>query len=450
MKENHLPLANGTMLPFLLKMFFFIIYRDIVDITYNILYRSDIIRVNKAICQVKWPTKYEFGCFMTNKYRFNTRAIHAGQSPCQSTGAIMTPIYATSTYVQSSPGKHLGYEYSRTQNPTRTAYEDCIASLENGSKGFAFGSGMAAIASVIDLLPINSHIIAMNDLYGGTFRLFDKIRSKTSGLQVDYIDINNEQDLKKSLKSNTKMIWVETPTNPMLSLVDIAKAANFAKENNCILVVDNTFATPYLQQPLQLGADIVVHSATKYLNGHSDVVNGVVVVGDDLKLQESLALVQNSIGAVCGPFDSFLVLRSLKTLGIRMKQHCKNAATIAEYLERHQAVKKVYYPGLKSHKDYELAKKQMSAPGGMICIELKGNIDTAQKFLENTKLFALAESLGGVESLIEHPAIMTHASVAVDVRQKLGITDTLVRLSVGIEDVEDLILDLDNALNLRS
>ncbi len=386
----------------------------------------------------------------TNKYRFNTRAIHAGQSACPSTGAIMTPIYATSTYVQSSPGKHLGYEYSRTHNPTRTAYEDCIASLENGSKGYAFASGMAAIAAVIDTLPANSHIIAMNDLYGGTFRLFDKVRAKTSGLQVDYIDINNEQELKKVIKKNTKMIWVESPTNPMLSLVDIEKAASFAKENNCLLVVDNTFATPYLQQPLQIGADIVVHSATKYLNGHSDVVNGVVVVGDNIPLQESLEFVQNSIGAVCGPFDSFLVLRSLKTLGIRMEQHCKNAIIIAEFLEKHQAVKKVYYPGLKSHPHFDIAKKQMSKPGGMISIELNGDINTAKKFLEKTKLFALAESLGGVESLIEHPAIMTHAAVEPDIRKKLGISDTLIRLSVGIEDVEDLLLDLDNALRAAS
>ena len=386
---------------------------------------------------------------MTNTYQFNTRAIHAGQAPCKATGAIMTPIYATSTYTQSSPGEHLGYEYSRSQNPTRTAYEQCIANLEEGAEGFAFASGMAAISAIIDTLPMNSHIIAMNDLYGGTFRLFDKVRAKTSGLEVDYVDVNNEEALTRALKSNTKLIWVETPTNPMLCLVDIKKAGQFAKANNCLLVVDNTFATPYLQRPLTLGADIVVHSATKYLNGHSDVVNGVVVVGDNPALQADMGFVQNSVGAVCGPFDSFLVLRSLKTLGIRMKQHCENAMAIAHFLDKHPMIKKVHYPGLKSHPHYDIANAQMSAPGGMISIELNGDLATTKRFLKSTTLFSLAESLGGVESLIEHPALMTHASVAKEVRAQLGITDTLVRLSVGIEDAEDLIRDLDNALNIR-
>lgn len=386
---------------------------------------------------------------MSKKYQFDTRAIHAGQVPCQATGAIMTPIYATSTYVQSSPGEHLGYEYSRSQNPTRTAYEACIADLEEGAQGFAFASGMAAISAVIDILPQNSHIIAMNDLYGGTFRLFNKVRSQTSGLEVDYIDISDEQALKNAFRSNTKLVWVETPTNPMLSLVDIQKTAEIVKENNCFLVVDNTFATPYLQQPLTLGADIVVHSATKYLNGHSDVVNGVVVVNDNPELQEQIGFVQNSVGAVCGPFDSFLVLRSLKTLGIRMKQHCESASHIANFLNQHGMVKQVYYPGLESHPQHHIANKQMRAPGGMISMTLKGDLSTAQTFLKTTKLFSLAESLGGVESLIEHPAIMTHASVDPNVRAELGISDTLIRLSVGIEDVNDLIDDLDTALNIR-
>ena len=386
---------------------------------------------------------------MNKKHRFNTRAIHAGQAPCPATGAIMTPIYATSTYVQSAPGEHLGFEYSRTQNPTRRAYEQCIADLEEGAQGFAFASGMAAIAAVIDLLPQNSHIIAMHDLYGGTFRLFNKVRSQTSGLEVDYIDVNNTDALKAAFKPNTQLIWVETPTNPMLSLVDLQQTALIAKAHDCLLVVDNTFATPYLQQPLTLGADIVVHSATKYLNGHSDVVNGVVVINDNPKLQERMGFIQNSVGAICGPFDSFLVLRSLKTLGIRMKQHCENAQTIANFLSEHPMVEKVYYPGLETHPQHALAKKQMRAPGGMITMTLKGSLATTAKFLKLTKLFSLAESLGGVESLIEHPAIMTHASVCPEIRAQLGITDPLVRLSVGIEDVDDLIDDLNTALNTR-
>ena len=357
----------------------------------------------------------------------------------------MPAIYATSTYVQSSPGKHLGYEYSRTQNPTRDAYEACVASLENGHQGFGFGSGMAAVSAVIELLAADSHIIAMNDLYGGTFRLFDKIRSKTSNLQVSYIDVNDEQLLKASLKSNTKMIWVETPTNPMLSIVDIAKVADFAQKHQLLLVVDNTFATPYLQQPLSLGADIVIHSATKYLNGHSDIVNGIVVV-KNAELAEQMAFIQNSVGSVCSPFDSFLVLRALKTLGIRMERHCQNAQIIAEFLQAHPKVNRVIYPGLKDHPHHQIASAQMKAAGGMISVELKGNLNSTVQFLEQTKLFALAESLGGVESLIEHPAIMTHASVPLENRQKLGISDTLVRLSVGIEDSEDLISDLDLAL----
>lgn len=383
---------------------------------------------------------------MSKKYRFDTRAIHAGQKPCASTGAIMTPIYATSTYVQKSPGEHQGYEYSRTKNPTRTAYEDCIASLELGAQGFAFASGMAAVSAILDILPNHSHIISTDDLYGGTFRLFDKVRSVTSNLEVSYINMNNAEELQNALQENTKLIWIESPTNPMLSIIDISKVASFAKANNCLLVVDNTFATPYIQQPLELGADIVIHSATKYLNGHSDVVNGVVVVNDNPELIEQIAFIQNSVGAICGPFDSFFVLRSLKTLGLRMRQHSSNALKVAQYLENHPKVERVLFPGLPSHPDFAIAEQQMKLPGGMITFYLKGGIDTSRQFLESTHLFSLAESLGGVESLIEHPAIMTHASIPKENREKLGIMDNLIRLSVGIEDVTDLIDDLDFAL----
>ncbi len=377
--------------------------------------------------------------------KFNTRAIHAGQAPCPHTGAIMTPIYTTSTYVQESPGKHTGYEYSRTKNPTRTAYEDCIASLESGSHGFAFASGMAAISTIIDLLPKDSHIIAMHDLYGGTFRLFDKVRSKTSGLSVSYVDVNDEAALENALKVNTRLIWAETPSNPMLQLVDISKLASFAKKNQLLSVIDNTFATPFIQRPLEQGIDIVIHSATKYLNGHSDVINGVVVV-NNASLAEEIAFLQNSVGAVSSPFDSFFVLRSLKTLPLRMERHCENAMKLAQFLDKHPKIQKVVYPGLPSHPHHELAKKQMSHFGGMISIYINGNLDDTLRFLETTKVFALAESLGGVESLIEHPAIMTHAAVDKEARDKLGINDNFVRLSVGIEDSDDLIEDLDNAL----
>lgn len=383
---------------------------------------------------------------MSSKYKFKTNAIHAGQAPCPTTGAIMTPIYATSTYVQTSPGVHQGYEYSRTQNPTRKAYEDCIATLESGLHGFAFGSGMAASSTIIDLLPQNSHIIAMNDLYGGTFRLFDKVRTKTSGHTFSFIDINDDNVLKDALQDNTRMIWAETPSNPMLTLVDIEKVASFAKAHNLISVIDNTFSTPYLTRPLEYGIDIVVHSATKYLNGHSDIVNGVVVVGDNTELAEEIAFLQNSVGSVCGSFDSFFVLRSLKTLAIRMKAHCENASQLAEWLNKHPKVEHVIYPGLTSHPQHALAKKQMSDFGGMISMSLKGGLEESKRFLERTTLFSLAESLGGVESLIEHPAIMTHASVPTETRHALGIHDNFVRLSVGIEDIDDLKSDLTFAL----
>ena len=377
---------------------------------------------------------------------FDTRAIHAGQTPDPSTGAVMTPIFATSTYKQSSPGVHQGYEYSRTKNPTRSAYEDCIASLESGKHGFAFASGMAAVNTVIDLLNAGDHVIAMDDLYGGTFRLFDKVKTRTSHLSFSFVDMGNIDHILAAIKPNTRMIWLETPSNPMLKLADLRKIASFAKQHNIITVADNTFATPWIQRPLELGFDIVLHSATKYLNGHSDVVNGVVVVGDQSPLAQDLAFLQNSCGAVAGPFDSFLVLRSLKTLSLRMQRHCENASAIAHWLEKHDQIERVIFPGLASHPQHALAKEQMSAFGGMISIVVKGGLAGAQRFLSRCELFTLAESLGGVESLIEHPAIMTHASVPLEKRIALGIEDGFVRLSVGIEHVDDLISDLKYAL----
>lgn len=376
-----------------------------------------------------------------------TRVIHAGQSPDPSTGAIMQPIYATSTYVQQSPGVHQGFEYSRTQNPTRMAYERCIADLENGKAGFAFASGMATIATVLELLPHGSHVIAMDDLYGGTFRLFDKVRKQSAGLQFSFVDMTHLDNITQAITAQTKMIWVETPTNPMLKCVDLAAIAQTAKKHNILMVTDNTFATPLLQQPLTLGSDIVIHSATKYINGHSDVINGIAIVGDNDALIEKMAFLQNSIGAVAGPFDSFLALRGVKTLAIRMQQHCHNAMALAEWLQNHPKIESVIYPGLSSHPQHAIAKKQMKAFGGMITLTLKGGLESARRFLENCQIFALAESLGGVESLIEHPGIMTHASIPVAQRQALGIDDSLVRLSVGIEALEDLQQDLEQALS---
>lgn len=374
-----------------------------------------------------------------------TRAIHAGQSPDPATGAIMTPIYATSTYVQRSPGKHLGYEYSRTQNPTRMAYERCVADLEGGVAGFAFGSGLAAAATALDLLDAGSHVIAMDDLYGGTYRLFERVRRRSAGLDFSFVDLNDAKALRSALKPNTRMIWAETPTNPMLKLVDLAKVAAFARKHDLVLVVDNTFCSPMLQRPLELGAHLVLHSATKYLNGHSDMVGGVVVAGDD-RLAESMAFLQNSVGAIAGPFDAFLAMRGLKTLHLRMRAHCENAMAIASWLEKHPAIERVIYPGLKSHPQHALAKRQMDGFGGIISVEVKGGLKKARRMLERCKLFALAESLGGVESLIEHPAIMTHASVPPAKRKQLGISDALVRLSVGVEDVSDLRQELERAL----
>jgi len=383
---------------------------------------------------------------VTTKQGLGTRAIHAGQQPDPATGAIMTPIYATSTYVQESPGKHKGYEYSRTQNPTRMAYERCVADLEGGVGGFAFASGLAAAATALDLLDSGSHIIAMDDLYGGSYRLFERVRRRSAGLDFSFVDLNDSAALKAALKPNTRMIWVETPTNPMLKLVDLSAMARFAKKHGLIMVVDNTFCSPMLQRPLEHGADLVLHSATKYLNGHSDMVGGVVVAGSKA-LAEQMAFLQNSVGAVAGPFDSFLAMRGLKTLHLRMHAHCAGALDIARWLETHPAIERVIYPGLKSHPQHALARRQMHGFGGIISVEVKGGLKKARRMLERCELFALAESLGGVESLIEHPAIMTHASVPAANRKRLGISDGLVRLSVGVEDVEDLRDELASALS---
>jgi cystathionine gamma-lyase len=375
-----------------------------------------------------------------------TRAIHAGQHPDPSTGAIMTPIYATSTYVQSSPGVHKGYEYSRTQNPTRMAYERCIADLEGGTRGYAFASGLAAASTVLDLLDSGSHVIAMNDLYGGSYRLFERVRRRSAGLDFTFLDLNDTAALKAALKPNTRLIWAETPTNPMLTLVDLAKVGAFARKHGLIFVVDNTFCSPMLQRPLEFGAHLVLHSATKYLNGHSDMVGGVVVCGDDAALAEQMAFLHNSVGAIAGPFDAFLAMRGLKTLHLRMRAHCAAALELATWLEKHPSIERVIYPGLKSHAQHALAKKQMDGFGGIISVEVKGGLRKARRVLERCKLFALAESLGGVESLIEHPAIMTHASIPPANRKKLGISDGLIRLSVGVEDVGDLRDELEYAL----
>ena len=381
-----------------------------------------------------------------SKHGLGTLAIHAGQSPDPSTGAIMTPIYATSTYVQKSPGVHQGYEYSRTQNPTRNAYERCIAALESGTHGFAFASGLAAAATVLEMLDSGAHVIAMDDLYGGTFRLFDKVRKRSAGLQFSFIDMTQPGAIEAAIQSNTKMIWVETPTNPMLKLVDLAEVARIGKAHGLTTVVDNTFASPILQRPIELGCDVVLHSATKYLNGHSDIVGGVLVTAN-AQIAQQLSFLQNAVGAVQGPFDSFLALRGLKTLHLRVERTCQNALEIARFLEAHPAVEKVIYPGLASHPQHALAKAQMSGFGGIISVVIKGGLAAATKMLERCELFALAESLGGVESLIEHPAIMTHASIPAEKRAELGMSDGLIRLSVGVEDVGDLIAELSAALS---
>ncbi len=379
-------------------------------------------------------------------HKIGTRAIHAGQSPDPSTGAVMTPIYATSTYVQKSPGVHQGYEYSRSHNPTRFAYERCVASLESGTQGYAFASGLAATATVLDSLDAGSHVVCMDDVYGGTYRLFERVRRRSANLDFSFVDLNDMSVLEAAVKPNTKLIWCETPTNPLLKIVDIARLAEFARKRGIRLAVDNTFSSPVLQRPLELGAHLVMHSATKYLNGHSDIVGGMLVVGDDAELAEQMTFLQNAVGGVQGPFDSFLALRGLKTLHLRMKAHCENAGELAAWLEKHPAIEKVLYPGLASHPQHALAKTQMHGFGGMISLYLKGGVEAARKFMERTELFACAESLGGVESLVNHPAIMTHASIPADRRAALGVTDNLVRLSVGVEDVSDLRDELQNAL----
>jgi cystathionine gamma-lyase len=383
---------------------------------------------------------------MKKPYEFATRAIHAGQEPDPTTGAIITPIYATSTYVQQSPGKHKGYDYARSINPTRLAYEKCIADLESGTRGFAFASGLAAISTALEVLDSGSHIIASDDLYGGTFRLFDRVRRRSANLEFTYVDLTDASRLKDAIKKNTRMVWIETPSNPLLKLIDLEAIAKIARENKMISVSDNTFASPWIQRPIDFGFDLVMHSATKYLNGHSDLVGGVIVVGENKELADQIAFLQNSVGAISGAFDSFLVLRSLKTLALRMERHCANALEIARWLEEQPQVKSVSYPGLKSHPQHDLARTQMRGFGGMVTIVLKSDLAGTQRFLENTHLFALAESLGGVESLINHPALMTHASVPEEKREALGVGDSLVRLSVGIEDLRDLIDDLQAAL----
>ena len=382
------------------------------------------------------------------KQGFETRAIHAGQKADPSTGAVMMPIYTSSTFKQESPGVHKGYDYSRSGNPTRNAFEECMASLEEGIKGYGFSSGVAAISACVELLEPGDHVIAMDDLYGGTVRLFNEIKTKSQGISVSYVDMTDFKSVEDALTEKTKMIFVETPTNPLLKIADLEKIAKFAHENNILSVCDNTFASSYIQKPLSHGIDIVLHSATKYLGGHSDLIAGVLVVGkDDSELIKKLSNIHNSLGPITSTFDSYLILRSLKTLSLRMERHSKNAFTLAKELTKHKKIDNVIYPGLESHPQHELAKKQMNGFGGIISIELSGGLNASKTFLEKTKVFSLAESLGGVESLIEHPALMTHASVPENIRKEIGISDGLIRLSVGIESIEDLIDDLNQALN---
>jgi cystathionine gamma-lyase len=381
-----------------------------------------------------------------NKWGFDTRAIHAEQEADSATGAVITPVYLTSTFVQESPGVHKGFDYGRSHNPTRYAYERAVANLEGGSAGFAFSSGMAATASVLDLLESGAHVIASDNLYGGTYRLFERVRRKSAGLDFSYVDLTNVKNLEAMIKPNTKMLWVETPTNPLLKLTDLEAAASIAKKHKLISVTDNTFASPYLQRPITFGFDMAVHSATKYLNGHSDIIGGMVVVGNNKELAERVGFIQNSVGSIPSPFDCFLAHRGVKTLGIRMERSCESAQAVAEWLEKHPKIERVIYPGLKSHPQYALAKKQMQAGGGMISAIVKGGMKPSEKMLARCEVFTLAESLGGIESLIEHPAIMTHASIPAELRRSLGIDDGLIRLSVGIENLDDLIGDLENAL----
>lgn len=377
---------------------------------------------------------------------FATRAIHAGQSPDPTTGAVMVPISLATTYVQESPGVHKGYDYGRTVNPTRQALEACVADLENGEAGFAFASGMAATATLLELLDSGSHVIAMDDLYGGSYRLFENVRRRSAGLDFSFVDMADIDRLESEVKPNTRMIWLETPSNPLLKVVDLEVVAAFARDHGLLTVCDSTFCSPYIQKPLDHGIDIVMHSSTKYLNGHSDVVGGIAVVGDRPELIDQLKFLQKSIGSVPSPFDAYLVLRSLKTLPLRMQRHCENAQAVAEHLEKHPGVSRVHYPGLSCHPQHEIARRQMNGFGGMVTFVMDGVLNDARRFLERCDIMSLGESLGGVETLIEHPAIMTHASLPAEMRRKLGIDDTLIRLSVGVEDVEDLINELDDAL----
>jgi cystathionine gamma-lyase len=381
-----------------------------------------------------------------NRLHFSTRAVHAGQSPDPSTGAVMVPIYANATYAQSSPGVHKGFEYSRSQNPTRFAFERCLADLESGSAAFAFASGLAAEAAVLELLSAGDHVIASEDLYGGTFRLMDKVRARTMGLKVDFVDLRDLDAVKAAVRPQTRMLWVETPTNPTLRLADLDALAGIAKAHGLISVADNTFASPYVQRPLEHGIDVVVHSTTKYINGHSDVIGGLAITRSE-ELAQQLKFLQNATGAIQGPFDSFLALRGVKTLALRMQRHCASALRIARWLEARKDVRAVAYPGLESHPQHALAKRQMTSGfGGMVAVELDRDLEGTRRFLERVRLFTLAESLGGVESLLEHPAIMTHASIPPEQRAAIGISDSFVRLSIGIEDPGDLIADLDQAL----
>ena len=382
----------------------------------------------------------------TNRPDFATRTIHAGQSPDPSTGAVMTPIYATSTYAQESPGVHKGYEYSRSQNPTRMAYERCVADLEDGSAGFAFASGMAATATALELLDSGSHVIAMDDLYGGTYRLFERVRRRSAGLDFSFVDLSDPAALEAAIRPETRLLWVETPTNPLLKLVELEAVAALARKHGLIAVCDNTFASPWEQRPLALGFDLVMHSATKYINGHSDMVGGLLVAREAGELAERLAFLQNAVGAVQGPFDSFLALRGLKTLALRMERHAANAAAVADFLAAHPKIARVLHPHHADHPQAALGRRQMRGGGGMVTAVIEGGLPAARRFLERTQLFTLAESLGGVESLIEHPAIMTHASIPAEVRARLGIDDGLIRLSVGVEAADDLLADLGQAL----
>jgi len=375
------------------------------------------------------------------KLAIETLAIHAGQQPDPATGAVMTPVYLTSTYAQPSPGVHKGYEYSRTQNPTRHALQDCLAALEGAKHGLAFASGLAATDCILHLLDQGSHVVASDDVYGGTFRIFDKVFRRL-GLSFDYVDMSDARNVERALRRETKLVWIESPTNPMLKIVDLAEVARIARAHGARTVVDNTFATPYLQRPLEHGIDVVAHSTTKYLNGHSDVIGGAVMTSDE-ELFEGLRFLQNAVGGVPSPMDSFLVLRGLKTLHVRMDRHCENAIALARFLEGHRQVERVTYPGLASHPQHALARRQMRGAGGMLTFVIRGGLDAARRFLEAVRIFACAESLGGVESLVEHPAIMTHASVPKETRERLGIADGFIRISAGIEKVDDLLADLE-------